>query len=362
MSASRRSADDLARLSRLVLGFDHDLWESILSWPVSLEDATHTPLGERTPKYDVDEVLQEVARISKLVRVCKTFHNRYRVRNRRNWLEFVLLLFNRHNELRLKTELSWASGAVVYTPSQRAYMRYVFDRLHVQIRSVRIVRDHTVMAHAVSSCAAEDDLVRHRRFAQRDVRLAFDMTLEVDPESPDPESSWMGMEQLPRSAKSVINEVFDLAKGRVVRAEVSQSPSARSGYGVDCGRVPSLPNGPSQHRTLLWVPSTTNVELVIKVSGGRVRFHGVCDNNSFGFNNRERLAKALAAARAGTILPLPLRRGHVWWKSISFDSDTVASELPNVRVFMPPVRRQPPQPVVAKQGRPPEPDLDEEED
>lgn len=367
MSAPPRTADDLARLSRLVLTFDGDLWETILSWPVSLEDAARVPaIGQRTmlPAYDVDDVLQEVARLSNLVCVCKTFYNRYRIRNKNNWLEYVLVRFDETNQTGVHKEIDWNKRAVVCKPMHRKHLTTFADQICIVIRGVHIHREENVMVDAIGWRSADDDRVRHRQFVQRDVRLGFDLVPDFDLEGAAALWADPAAAERAKPMMQFVEEIFPLAEVRILHAEVNQSMASRSGYGIDLGRVPSLPDGPLQHRTMVWTPSETRVELDVKVSGGTVRFRGVCNNTSFKFNHRARLVEMEAAARLGTAIPLRTRRGEVWWRSIEFQRDPIGAELPNVRTFMPPVAKAAAaaQPQRPKQGRPPEPNLDAEED
>ena len=76
-------------VSNLVLTFDYDAWEQIVSFPYDLDSVHRVRISERERTDEGTEV-DEIVRVSKLVRTCKTFYNRYRVRNQQNWLEWKL--------------------------------------------------------------------------------------------------------------------------------------------------------------------------------------------------------------------------------------------------------------------------------
>jgi len=375
-----------ARMSNLVLTFETDLWDQILCWPFPLEEAARTPISKRLHDFASDEPV----RICKLVQVCKTFYNRYRVRNRDNWIECKFLS---HGDFHHEPTgcFPWLDDPNrVYAPPPPCISRqFDFkskygDMIAVVLRNISVdvrTRMATARTGFHNNASPWPDETRYRRYLQRQISLKFDASLDeafvfVSKDGLKTEEGQIVGTNLAFGTflRSGINhfgfprdegEEKCRAKGfRIVRSEV-EILAGRIGHSTNLQRVPTLPNGPEQYTDVYWAPHTANLYLDIKVPGGKALFKGQINMQSLGLYSGRALAAwvgAMTKRRDGSIEP-QRRVGYVVWEELQFVVDQVCPNLPNVRVFMPPTTKSMRTAVApSKQGRPCVPNFDEEDD
>ena len=338
-----------ARLSSLVLNFEHDLWTTILLWPVDPDLAAHNhdrldnlllpPIA--LPKEDV---LAVVVRVSKLVRVCKTLYNRYREKNRHHWQQRVLLHFKCMSNTAPCLTWTASSNALCGAPP----MRYIgpCDTVPLIICNVRMSKERATLVDARASFPQDEERVRHRKYFRREIGFEYDVVVsrplvkwtDVELEATSyAVLEWEDAAQRAAFARGRHHMPFKAADIRLVSAVTDVVGKGCAGYSHDLAIVPTLPDGPKQYRTMFWVACFIRIEMKMKIPGGAVTMAGSVSQASCGLTGSNRLSKWRDVIDRGESVPSETVTAFVDWDSIVYAADPVRPQLPNVRVFLPPV-------------------------
>ena len=330
----------------LVLTFDYDAWEQIVSFPYDLDSVHRVRISERERTDEGTEV-DEIVRVSKLVRTCKTFYNRYRVRNQQNWLEWKLHKNNEKDCLAERVENA-------ERPRALCTVTWNEDLVMLVLKNIKISVENRIVP-ALRNGTSTTDEVRNRKYVQKEVFLSYDVHVDEDflmtrtakPSEEQRHQAAHGTLGHPKAqgiptpmeccAPSLKMEGSRRESNgcRIIKCE-AKTPSGRIGYSADRGNVPTLPNGPAQWLTLFWVPHTMDVTVHVKISGGELHLTGRANLRTFGLASGYLIEPWVKALMRETRRIRPHERyGWVRWTNVEFVADNVRPVLPNERIFIP---------------------------
>lgn len=357
-----------ARLSNLVLNFDSDLWNAILLWPVDPDLAAHnydcfSNLVKPTGSFSREDVLAVTVRVSKLVRVCKTFYNRYREMNRHHWQQSLLLRVAYTSKMD-RTPLEWTLLEPAKGLKGAPQYRYngPCDALPVTVANVRVKNRQTNMVKARAYNSSDDERVRHRMYLRQEMEFEYDILVTeslltwtdvthldssyavltwtnetTGPANPaNPVAMGAAVVVPPDRSVKAMYLPFKAADVCLIGITATVLDNGRAGYACDREVVSTLPDGPEQYRTMFWMPCSTTVEMRLKVPGGTVKLTGLLNLSSCGLTSSKRLSAWRSVLDKGESVPAETEAGVINWDHVEYSADAVRPQLPNMRVFLPP--------------------------